>query len=44
MTPGTQVSDPDFRVGPDREEADLEDDLDGFNICPVFSANLYFRF
>lgn len=41
---GTLASDAGFRADLAREEADLEDDLDGFKIYPVFSANLYFRF
>jgi len=41
---GPMASDPDFLANLAREEADIEDDLNAFNIYPVFSLNLYFRF
>lgn len=41
---GTLASDATFQANLAREEADLEDDLDGFKFYPVLSANLYFRF
>jgi hypothetical protein len=41
---GTLADDPDFRANLAREEEDLQDDADKFEIYPVLSANLYFRF
>ena len=41
---GTLASDAGFLVDLAAETADIEDDLEGFTIYPVFSASLYFRF
>lgn len=41
---GALAATPGFCADLAKEEADLEDDLDGFKIYPVFSMNLYFRF
>ena len=41
---GTLASDPTFQGNLAREEADIQDDVDGYKFYPVLSTSLYFRF